>query len=52
VMWTPWGKRKLRPAVGLVNRYQSLTFPETAASDTNASNKLDTRRRIVPPLGD
>jgi hypothetical protein len=38
--------------VGLVNRYQSLTFPETAASDARASNRLDTRRRILPPWRD
>jgi hypothetical protein len=52
VMWTVWGKRKLRPAVGLDNRYQSLMFPEIAASDASASSGVAMRERIVPPSGD
>jgi putative nucleotidyltransferase with HDIG domain len=50
-MWTAWGKRKLRPAVGRDNRYQSLTFPEMAASDANASSTVAIRERTLPPQG-
>jgi putative nucleotidyltransferase with HDIG domain len=45
------GKRKLRPAVGPSNRYQSFTLPATAASDASASNAVAIRERMVPPGG-
>jgi putative nucleotidyltransferase with HDIG domain len=51
VMLARWGKQKLRPAVGRRNRYQSLMFPESAASDARASSRLGTRKRILPPTG-
>jgi putative nucleotidyltransferase with HDIG domain len=50
-MWTAWGKRKLRPVVGRVNRYQSFTFPETAAIEASASDRVAMRERNVPPKG-
>ncbi len=50
-MWTAWGKRKLRPAVGPTSRYQNLTFPVTAASDASESSKVATRERTFPPRG-
>jgi putative nucleotidyltransferase with HDIG domain len=45
------GKRKLRPAVGPSGRYQSFTFPETAASDTSVSSNVAMRDRTLPPKG-
>jgi putative nucleotidyltransferase with HDIG domain len=50
-MWTAWGKRKLRPAVGRNNRYQNLTFPVTAATEASESSKVAIRERTFPPRG-
>jgi hypothetical protein len=47
-----WGKRKLRPAVGLSYRYHHLTLPDTAANAQSVSSELKNRERMVPLSGD
>jgi putative nucleotidyltransferase with HDIG domain len=48
-MWTAWGKRKLRPAVGRVNRYQILSPPAIAVRGSSVPSAPLSRDRISPP---
>src|SRR5690242_6729788 len=48
-MWTAWGKRKLRPAVGRNDRYQILSPPATAVRESSVPSAPRSRDRISPP---
>jgi putative nucleotidyltransferase with HDIG domain len=44
-----WGKRKLRPAVGVDDRYQILSPPAIAVRESSIPNAPLSRDRISPP---
>src|SRR5690349_20047567 len=48
-MWMVWGKRKLRPAVGVDDRYQILSPPAIAVRESSVPSAPLSRDSISPP---